>query len=395
MNHGKASERVSEITESQIVKTPRNPQLVTFGVLVLAVGALGFVFFQVIQPFIFPMFLAAVVAMLAMPMQEWLTVKLKYRAAAGGVLTLFTTLVVLIPIALLVFFAVKELNEARKIVEHLAAQNNGGLDPKTSPHLHSVVDAIGKYVPVEPEQIRQWLLNAAKSAGQFVYQRTMQLLGNVAGFVVALFMFLVSLYFFVVDGPKILAGWEQLTPFDSEHDRLIRKEFSSVCRGVVWATLLAALAQGIVLGTGLLVIELFFKTGVGSWIFLLSFITVVFAMIPFIGAFTVWGPVSGFMIYQGHYTAGIIFALYGACVVSTIDNVVKVVVIKDHASLHPLLVFVSVIGGIQLFGVLGVFIGPVVGAVLFAMMRVLKRELLRMGGQQQPGIIVRESQAGT
>lgn len=386
---------MNENNESQFGKPPRNPQLVTFGVLVLAVGALGFVFFQVIQPFILPMFLAAVVAMLAMPMQEWLTIKLRYRAAAGGVLTLLTTLVVLVPIALLVFFAVKELNEARKIVEHLAAQNNGGLDPKTSPQLHSLVDTIGQYVPVDPEQIRQWLLNAAKNAGQFVYQRTIQVLGNVAGFVVALFMFLVSLYFFAVDGPKILAGWEQLTPFDSEHDRLIRKEFSSVCRGVVWATLLAALTQGIVLGLGLLIVELIFKTGVGSWIFLLSFITVVFAMVPFIGAFSVWGPVSGYMIYNGDYAAGIIFALYGACVVSTIDNVVKVVVIKDHASLHPLLVFVSVIGGIQLFGVLGVFIGPVVGAVLFAMMRVLKRELLRMGGHSQPGIILRDGASGT
>jgi predicted PurR-regulated permease PerM len=77
-----------------------------------------------------------------------------------------------------------------------------------------------------------------------------------------------------------------------------------------------------------------------------------------------------------HATAAILLAVYGTLIVSTCDHFVKIWAIRGTANLHPLLVFVCVFGGIQLMGLLGIFVGPVIGAVLFALMRILKQEML-------------------
>ena len=74
--------------------------------------------------------------------------------------------------------------------------------------------------------------------------------------------------------------------------------------------------------------------------------------------------------------------LYGAIVVSMADNVTKIVVLKGSANLHPLLAFICVFGGIDLFGVLGIFVGPIIGAVLVSLMRILKTEMLSLGRQE-------------
>src|SRR5690606_18000161 len=167
-----------------------------------------------------------------------------------------------------------------------------------------------------------------------------------------------------------------LTPMSLEHDRLIRLEFVRVCRGVVLGTVAAALVQATLFGVALLFIDLISGAGIGRWTFLLSMITAATSMIPFLGAAAVWVPTAIFLFLPGHPIAALILAVFGAVIVSLADNVVKVVVIGETAQLHPLLVFVSVFGGIQLVGFLGIFIGPIIGAGLVARQSILRREIL-------------------
>ena len=138
------------------------------------------------------------------------------------------------------------------------------------------------------------------------------------------------------------------------------------------------MAQGVLLGLGLFVVDLASGAGIGRWTFLLSLLTVATSMIPFLGAAAIWAPTALLLFAVGHPVAAVVLAVYGAVVVSLSDNLVKILVIGETADMHPLLVLVSVFGGIQLVGFLGIFVGPIVAAVLFALLRILRREIVAL-----------------
>jgi predicted PurR-regulated permease PerM len=346
---------------------------------VLAVTVL---FYQVIRPLALPLFLAAIIALIAHPMHLRLTDRLRGRASlAAGLLTLLILLIIIGPLGTAVGMAISELKETLETVRADLARGEHWrviVAEDLNPRLAGALERLEGMIPISTDKLREGALSIATESGEVLYRRTLGLLGSLPGLVIGLVMFLVALFFFLRDGSQMVRGWEELTPMNAEHDRLIRAEFVRVCRGVVLGTLAAALAQGVLLGIGLFVIDGISGTGIGRWTFLLSLLTVAFSMVPFLGAAAIWGPVALLMFLDGHPVAALVLAIYGAVVVSLSDNLVKVLVIGETAGMHPLLVFVSVFGGIQLVGFLGIFVGPIVAAVLFALLRILRREIVSL-----------------
>lgn len=366
---------------SPIRRTPTIPFLVLIGV-VLAVAVL---FYQVIRPLILPLFLAAVIALLAHPLYERLTRWTRGRASlAAAIVTLLIVLLIIGPLSTAIYLAIVEL---RGGLEQLREGNAGGGDLRAivaadlDPRLAAILEQIERVVPIDPREVRAGILRLGAETGQQLYERTLGFLGSLPSFLLGLAMFLIALYFFLRDGRRMVLGWEQLTPMSLDHDKLIRQEFVRVCRGVVLGTVAAALVQAVLFGVALFIIDQVSDAGIGRWTFLLSMITAAVSMVPFLGAAAVWVPMALLLFLNGHPVAAAILAVYGVVIISLADNLVKVVVIGETADLHPLLVFVSVFGGIQMFGFLGIFIGPIVGAVLFALLRILRHEIVARNRQ--------------
>jgi predicted PurR-regulated permease PerM len=188
---------------------------------------------------------------------------------------------------------------------------------------------------------------------------------------------LLSVYFFLVDGPKMITTLMKLSPLDDRHEWELLDEFDRIARAVVVATLLSAVVQGLLAGIG------FWIAGVGS-VFLLIMLTILFALIPFVGAATVWVPVSlSLYFYEGRPVAAIILALYGAIIVSMADNVIKPMVLHGQSNLHPLLALLSVLGGVQVLGPIGILVGPMVVVFLQTLLNILNRELTTLDQRVQ------------
>jgi predicted PurR-regulated permease PerM len=147
---------------------------------------------------------------------------------------------------------------------------------------------------------------------------------------------------------------------------------------VVLSTFLAAVLQAGVFATALLTVDLIFRTGLGEWVGLLALVGAACAMVPFLGVTAVWLPLCVYWIVQGQYAAAASLAIFSAVVITQVDNLVRALVLRGSANLHPLLGIISIIGGIQFLGVAGVFVGPIVAAVLVAILRILRDELERM-----------------
>lgn len=341
--------------------------------LVVVTVVLALLFLLLLHSLALPLVFAAIVAVLAHPLQEKLVRGmggLDWLAAAG--LTIAFVSIVAIPPILAVGVAYEDLHGLLNEVG--PANPDGNRLSENSPQLRPAIEWVSRTTGTPEDRVREWVRNSGAELEQALYHRSLRMLGNLPGSAIGAAVFFFALFFFLKDGPQLVAAWEDITPLDDRHERLIHREFARVCRGLVWSALAAALAQGVAFGLGLFVLDSIAKTGAGPWIILLSLLTVVCSPIPFLGSASVWASTAVVLFLQGHHTAAVILAIYGGAIVSQVDTLVRVWVLKGIVRMHPLVVFVSILGGIQVLGILGLVVGPVTAAVLFALLRVLRRE---------------------
>jgi predicted PurR-regulated permease PerM len=170
----------------------------------------------------------------------------------------------------------------------------------------------------------------------------------------------------------------RLSPLDDSHERELIDEFDRISRAVVLATILSAVIQGLLAGIG------FWIAGVGA-IFLLTMLTIVFAMVPFVGAASVWFPACLWLYFsEGRPMAAILLGIYGAVIVSTSDNFIKPLVLAGQSNLHPLLALLSVLGGVQALGPIGILVGPMVVVFLQTLLNILQREMIFLEQKNSP-----------
>ncbi len=210
-------------------------------------------------------------------------------------------------------------------------------------------------------------------AVSFVRPRLLSFTGATGTFVIKLVfgivIMIVSTFFFLVDGPAMIKSVMHLSPLDDTYEQELLLEFDRISRAVVLATILSALAQGLTAGIG------FYFAGM-EYLTLLIMLTTAFAMIPFVGPSIVWIPVCLYLIMNDQLWAAGLLAVWGVLVVGTVDNIVKALVLHGQSQLHPLLALLSVLGGVQALGPIGIVVGPMVVAMLQTLLSILRRELL-------------------
>lgn len=221
------------------------------------------------------------------------------------------------------------------------------------------------------EKVKSYLDHAIT----YVRPRLLSLTGATGTFIAKLIfgtvIMIVTVFFFLVDGPAMLRSIMHLSPLDDAYEQELLLEFDLISRAVVMATILSAVAQGITAGIG------FYFAGM-EYLALLVMLTTTFAMVPFVGPAIIWIPVCIYLAMNDHmWTAGML-AAWGVLVVGTIDNVVKAVVLHGQSQLHPLLALLSVLGGVQSLGPIGIVVGPMVVAMLQTLLSILQRELLNL-----------------
>lgn len=219
---------------------------------------------------------------------------------------------------------------------------------------------------------------AAGAVGGLLIATAQGLLGVILGLIILV----LAIYYFLVDGPTMINTMMRLSPLDNEYERELLDKFANVSRAVVVAVLAAAVVQGLLAGVGF-----YFALSPGAPIFLLMSITMVASVIPFVGAAGIWIPTciwiflyQGERIVDGQVVTGepltaILLALYCGGVVSTIDNVIKPLVLHGQSNLHPLLALMSVLGGVKALGPVGILVGPMLVAFVHALLVMVNKEL--------------------
>ena len=192
-------------------------------------------------------------------------------------------------------------------------------------------------------------------------------------FLLNAFIILFMMFYLLVDGPKVWKKLYELLPLEEVHKKDLYTRIHKVLGGIMFGTILVGAVQGVVGGIGFFIFGVNAPLLFGILIFFMSFV-------PVVGTGIVWGPVSLFILFEGIVagdTSGIIrgiaLFLYGLFVIGTIDNVVRPKILSFYTDIHPVIVLVSVVGGVALFNVAGIFIGPLLVGVFVSIVAMYEK----------------------
>lgn len=320
--------------------------LIFYGVVLL----LGYLVMRVFEPFFTPLCWAAVLAICVYPWHEML-LRRAGRTTAAVISTAIVTLIVLGPgLGVLTTFA-REGKAAlegmdREVLESRFAWAAG------------IWDRLRVYVPgTQALDLATVLNQASGNVARFLAARVGGLLADVAVFIFHLFVTLFALFFLLRDAPSIMRAMRRALPFEeSRRERMIRLTrdlvYASVTSGLVIASL-----QGLLGGI------LFAVLGLDApvfWGVVMGF----FALLPFLGTWVVWLPAAIWLASTGNLPKALTLAAVGTVIVGGADNVLRPALLAGRAQMNGLLMFVSLLGGVSVFGLLGLILGPLVVALV-------------------------------
>lgn len=343
--------------------------------LLATIVAIGFLFYRVIEPFIFALLFSTVLAVLFRPMYDWMVAKLKgRRKAAAWLTTLGVLLLLLVPLGgALMMAGVQMIDLTHNVILLMQEKDESNLTEnfrrfKETPFAQAVDSFYRDLSPASQARVRKIGERASEGVLQSVYDNTVGMVGDIVNALIGFVVTAMGLYYLLVDGETIQRRAKELIPLDDAVEDALIFDFGRVCRGVIMGTVVAAFAQALLAGLGFMVV------GVPN-VLLLMTVTMVFAFIPFLGAGTIVALVSAWVAFDGRYMAAGLLLAYGMGVVSSIDNLIRAYVIGNEAEMNPLIAFVTVIGAVQLIGLWGVFVGPLIAALFYTLLKLLQRRM--------------------
>jgi predicted PurR-regulated permease PerM len=354
--------------------------LFAFAFFVILISLFWLVF-TILDPFLGDFFWAIILAFSFYPLYRRLHGRLRGK---GNVAAFLLTAMVLVLLILPGFFILMNLGqEAKKAYQALSSiswveKSRSFKDRFHSPRVQTILEKFG----VQPEQaeglLRNGLDSGLKAIPKIVGEKVSQVFKNLALFVLHAFFVAVALFFLFRDGPRYAGLLVELLPLEQSHREIVVATFSKTVSAVVRGMFITALAQGLLAGTG------FAVAGVPVPV-LLGLLTFITSMIPFLGATSVWLPAAIWLFIQEQYIPAIGLALYGALVISTIDNIIKPLIIGEGTKMPVSLLFFTILGGLKVYGVLGIFLGPIILSMGMAFLSIYKEVYLKPAREKGTG----------
>ena len=336
-------------------------------IFLVSVTALSLYFCYVLfSPFIKPLLSAAVIAIVFYPIHLRIQRALRSPSLAALASTIIVLLLIVVPAAAIVLSIKGEVTDLYTLIDQKSTES-GGLNPLVSHLLERPMQWIGKYVDLSQVDLRASLLGRLRELSAFIVAEGWMIVGGLTNFVVNAMITFFTLFFLFREGRSIRRRTAAVLPLNSEQVEKLFGGIENTIIGTVYGGLVVAAVQGMFVGLAL------WALGVASpvlWGVVASF----FALLPLVGTAVVWVPASIFLLASGSWVKAVILVVWGVFVVGTVDNILRPYLISGRVQMHTLLIFFAVFGGVNVFGFLGLIIGPVILAVTTTLLGLLRDE---------------------
>jgi len=262
-------------------------------------------------------------------------------------------IVVLIPLMLLVGIIVGQAIDVGQAVTPWIKQNIEQPDSMTA-----YLQQLPFYEYLEPyrEVILEKAGKLVGSVSNLIVGGLSQATLGTANFLFMTFVFLYTVYFLQMDGPKLIRKILYYLPLNGDDESLMLNKFTSVTRATMKGTMMIGLLQGVLAGGA------FAVAGIDNAVFW-GTIMAVLSVIPSVGSALVWLPASIILILQGSIGAGVGLLVFCGLIVGSLDNVLRPILVGKDTKMHELMIFFGTLGGIFMFGIAGIFIGPLIASL--------------------------------
>ena len=317
-------------------------------ILFLFVIVLGFMLY----PFMIPIFLGVVIAFLCYPMYHWMVRKTKH-----AYLSVFLSFIVLLFILIIPIFTVGGL------VVNQIINSDINLDG-----FERYEELIGDLLGIEffisdvVEDLTQRLIENLQEYSSVFISATANFL---IGLLISSFIF----FYTLINKELFLNTFKSIIPFSEKNSNYLIEQSGLAVKALLIGQVLTAIVQGVL---GMIS---FFIVGIQG-AFFWGVVMIILSLIPVVGAFLIWLPVGVFLILEGEIVKGVFILLWGGLIVSQIDNIIRPKLVNRYFKLHPVLVFLGVFGGLQLFGMVGLILGPLLFALFILYFKIFKIEYL-------------------
>jgi len=330
---------------------------------------------RILSPFFAPLLGAIMLVLIFFPLHAALERASGRPSLAAAVTTFVILLTIIVPVIVLVWLLVREAADVVPLVrEWVATRREGALGSSIAlpAPLDSIWQLAQRHLQRWEIDIRGIALEALRQTGNQLTSFGAATVRQLFGVLLDLVVLILALFFFLRDGLHIVRWILDLVPMEEADKQMIVERLDRTVSAMLRGAFITASAQGALTGVGLAV------TGVPFPV-LLGFASALLSVVPFVGASLVWVPAGLYLLFTGQIVAGVGLLLWGALVVGLVDNFLRPYVIGEHAQLPVLLLLVGVLGGLQVYGLIGALLSPLVIAAVLAFARLYREQYIGGG----------------
>ncbi len=323
-------------------------------VIVLITG-ISLLFGTMIWPFLKPLFLAAILSGFLYPVYRSLRKLFRGNKAAASVTTILLLMVLIMgPLSAFIGLVAKQAVDisSRGIPWFRGRIESGSLSEYRDKLYAKLPPFIQEQLP-EQGELLDMLGGTIQTIGNFLLNSASQLTAGAAGFFLAVFVMLYAMFYFLMEGPRILDRILYLMPLKPDEEQRMLDRFLSVTRATLKGTLIIAVVQGLLGGIGFAIVGI---QGAAFW----GTIMGILSLIPVVGTPLVWIPGAIVLLINGQIWSGIFLLVWGGAIVSSVDNILRPILVGQDTKMPDLLILIGTLGGLYVFGALGILVGPIV-----------------------------------
>ncbi|RPI51899.1 MAG: AI-2E family transporter [Acidobacteria bacterium] len=315
----------------------------------------------ILKPFLDVIAWSAVLAIAFYPVHQRLVRKTGRVALSAFVCSVLVVGALLIPLMFITGLAINQLMHLR---DYLQETFKEGFSLGATEPLRSTFEWTSRRLGFDFTQFGDWIAQHANELGRVIAEHSLTIAANVTSLVVSILFTIFAMFLLFRDGERLVALIPDLLPFDRARSEAMLLHIREVIYGSVYGVVVVALMQGGLCGV------MFWILGIPSAA-LWGMTTVLTSVLPLVGAAVVWVPGTVYLLAVGRWPQAIVLAVWGTFVISGVDNFLRPKLIGDRIGLSELVMFFAILGGLQVFGVLGIVLGPVLFAIATSILELL------------------------
>ncbi len=331
--------------------------------LIILTSVLGYLSYLILRPFLSSIAWAIVLSIVFYPVYAYICRFVKWKVIASVITLSITVIIILGPFS---YLTIALANELSNFADHIRTEGIGNLQQWLSnPRTLWIQERIKSTLNVENFNLADLISDSISRMGKNILGKATKGVANIASVFINFFLMIFAMFFMLRDAPDFIKEFRNYMPFSETQKDRLESQVKDMVISTIYGGVAVAVAQGTIGGVTFLFL------GIKSPV-LLGTATALMSFIPGVGAFSVWGPVVIYLFVKKAFIKAVILLFVGTFIISTIDNILKPIIISGRTRMPTLVIFFSVIGGLKVFGLIGLVLGPLVMAMFISVLEIFR-----------------------